>query len=154
MYTPLLFFHSLFRWLVLTSLLYALVRSFKGYRSGAAFSAADNRARHWTATIAHIQLLLGFALYGSSPVVKYFWRHPAGAPVGPDHAFFGIVHILLMLASVVVVTIGSSLARRRASDREKFGTMLFWFSLALLLLIIAIPWPFSPFAHRPYFRAL
>jgi cbb3-type cytochrome oxidase subunit 3 len=30
--------------------------------------------------------------------------------------------------------------------------MLVWFTIALIIIFIAIPWPFSPFANRPYFR--
>jgi hypothetical protein len=30
--------------------------------------------------------------------------------------------------------------------------MALWFTAALLLILVAIPWPFSPFAQRPYLR--
>jgi hypothetical protein len=32
--------------------------------------------------------------------------------------------------------------------------MLIWLSIALIIIFIAIPWPFSPFANRPYYRPL
>jgi hypothetical protein len=152
MYSFLLVAHSLFRWLVLASLVYALVRAYRGYTSGSIFTKTDNSVRHWTATIAHIQLVLGFTLYFTSPVIKYFWANSKAEIGHIDTAFFGIIHILLMLVSVVVLTIGSALAKRRATDLEKFRTMLVWFSVALFIIFVAIPWPFSPLTNRPYFR--
>lgn len=152
MYQILLFFHNLVRWLVLVSLLYALYRAYKGYASKAAFSATDNAVRHWTATIAHIQLLIGMVLYFRSPLIHYFRTNTKEAMRNPDLAFFGLVHSSLMLAAIVVITIGSARARRQPTDRLKFKTMMAWFSVALLIIFLAIPWPFSPFANRPYFR--
>jgi len=57
-----------------------------------------------------------------------------------------------MLTAIVIITIGSALAKRKKTDKEKFKTMLVWFSAALLIIFIAIPWPFSPLANRPYIR--
>ena len=152
MYAWLLFAHSLFRWLVLASLLVAIFRAYKGYTSQSAFSQTDNAIRHWTATIAHIQLLIGFTLYLKSPLVKYFIGHFKEAVANRDAVFFGVVHIACMLVAIVLITIGSALAKRKPTAREQFGTQLIWFSAALLLIVLAIPWPFSPLANRPYIR--
>jgi hypothetical protein len=57
-----------------------------------------------------------------------------------------------MIMAIIIITIGSALAKRKSSDKEKFKTMGLWFSIALIIIFIAIPWPFSPFANRPYFR--
>lgn len=152
MFQTLLFFHSVFRWLVLGSLLYAIFTSVQGYRSQAAFSSSNNSLRHLTATIAHIQLMLGILIYTQSPTVKYFFAHPIDG--FNDSVFFGLVHISLMLASVVLITIGSAKAKRRPADFEKFRTMGIWFSAALFLIFMAVPWPFSPLAQRPYLRTL
>jgi drug/metabolite transporter (DMT)-like permease len=63
-----------------------------------------------------------------------------------------LYHFILMLTSVMVVTIGSALAKRKPAGREKFKIMLIWFAIALFIILIAIPWPFSTFANRPYLR--
>ena len=152
MYALLLFFHSLFRWLVLVSLLYAIFRAYKGYTTNSLFTKTDNSIRHWTATIAHVQLVLGFMLYFTSPIIKYFFANFKQEIQRIDLAFFGVIHFLFMLTAIVVITIGSALAKRKLTDKEKFRTMLVWFSIALGLISLAIPWPFSPLANRPYFR--
>ena len=154
MYSTLLILHSWFRWLVLASLGYALFRAYRGYSSGGLFTKTDNSIRHRTATIAHIQLVIGFTLYLKSPVVNAFFVNAGDGVQHLSTAFFGVIHSVLMLISIVVVTIGSALAKRRTADREKFRTMLVWFSVALLLIFIAIPWPFSPLAHRPLLRPI
>jgi hypothetical protein len=64
------------------------------------------------------------------------------------------MHILLMLVAIVLITIGSAKSKRQAKDPEKFKVMLTWFSIALLIIFLAIPWPFSPFGNRPYLRLL
>lgn len=152
MYSSLLFFHSLCRWLVLASLLYAIARACRGYVSNGIFTKTDNTARHVAENIAKVQLMLGFILYFTSPVIKYFFSSFREATQNTELTFFGIAHILCMVVSVFVIAIGSASVTRKATDREKFRTMLIWFSIALLIICIAIPWPFSPFAHRPYFR--
>ncbi len=152
MYQKLLFFHSFTRWLVLVSLLYAVCRGCYRYASKAAFTKTDNAVRHWTATVTHIQLVIGMILYFQSPVIHYFWSHYRAAIQSTDTVFFGIIHPVLMLASVTAATIGSALSKRRTSDHRKFRTMLIWFSAALLIILMAIPWPFSPLASRPYYR--
>ncbi|SHF95300.1 hypothetical protein [Chryseobacterium sp. OV279] len=152
MYQTLTFLHSTFRWIVLLSLVYALWRAYRGYFHHKTFSNTDDSVRHWTATIAHIQLILGTILYVKSPIVKYFWKNFSEAKESLDLLFFGLIHISLMITAIVLITIGSALAKRKPTDRQKFKTMLIWFAVALAVIFIAIPWPFSPFVNRPYFR--
>ena len=120
----------------------------------ATFSSTDNAFRHWTATIAHIQLLLGFVLYFTSPTIQYFFKHTKDAMHFLDVTFFSMIHISLMFVSIVIITVGSGLTKRKETDADKFKTMLLWFSIALVVIFIAIPWPFSPLSSRPLFREI
>lgn len=132
------------------SLFYAIFKAWTGLRSGRVFTASDNRLRHITATILHIQMLVGLSLYMISPIVKYATGDTGN--LFSDHTFFQWIHISLMAIAVVFVTIGSAKAKRAATDSLKFRTMLIWFAVTLVIILIAIPWPFSPLASRPYFR--
>ena len=153
MYQTLTFYHSIVRWFVLLSLLCSIIRAFRGYTgSSPVFSKTDNSVRHWTATLAHIQLVIGILLYTQSPMIKYFWKHFEEAKDNKTNFFFAIIHITLMLAAIVVITIGSAAAKRKTLDKEKFRTILIWFSLALIIVLFAIPWPFSTLAQRPFLR--
>lgn len=152
MYQTLTFLHSIFRWLVLLSLLYSIIIAYKGYSRNTIFSKSDDLVRHWTATIAHIQLVLGITLYSQSPIIKYFWKNFSVAKESFDLLFFGLIHIFLMMLSIIIITVGSAIAKRKEADKEKFKTILLYFTVALIIIFIAIPWPFSPLANRPYFR--
>lgn len=152
MYPILIALHSITRWLVLISLLYALYRAYQGWFSGKTFTRSDNTVRHTTATIAHIQLILGGWLYFISPLVSYFLHHTRSAMHERQARFFGMEHITVMLLAIVVITIGSAKAKRRRTDKEKFATMAVWFTVGLLMILSSIPWPFSPLISRPWLR--
>ncbi|MCF0064294.1 hypothetical protein MUK70_26115 [Dyadobacter chenwenxiniae] len=152
MHQTLLTLHSVNRWLVLLSLLFTIAICWNGYRSRKKFSGFDNTVRHVTATISHVQLLLGLYLYMISPIVKFNVAEGEDAGLVSEHLFFRLIHISLMVVSVLIITIGSAKAKRAANDHLKFKTVLIWFSIALLIILIAIPWPFSPLVGRPYFR--
>ncbi|MBQ4912843.1 hypothetical protein J8L85_00240 [Maribacter sp. MMG018] len=152
MYSTVLILHSIFRWLVLLSLVYAIFRAGRGYFTKSSFSFWDNKVRHWTATIAHVQLILGMLVYMKSPLVQYYFANFKTSISNWDLTFFGLFHFTLMVVAIVLITIGSAKAKRKATDLEKFKTILLWFSIALTIIFIAIPWPFSPLANRPYIR--
>lgn len=152
MYTNILVIHALFKWMVLLTLVIALYRAYMGYFFSKPFARFDNAIRHWTATIAHIQLIFGLILYSQSAITKYFWNNFNEAIKNLDTTFFGLIHLLLMLTAITILTIGSALAKRKNTDAEKFKTMMIWFTIALIIILIAIPWPFSPLASRPYLR--
>jgi len=49
-----------------------------------------------------------------------------------------------MLVAITVITIGSALAKIKPTVKEKFKTILIWFTVALLIIFMAITWPFFP----------
>lgn|SRR5690606_11975782 len=154
MYPTLLATHSLVRWAVLVALLTAMGCAYTGWFSKKKFSRFDNAVRHWTATIAHIQLILGLWLYTISPFSNHFLQHFPEAVHQRDFRFFGMEHSLMMIVAVVLITIGSAKAKRKATDSQKFKTMAVWYTISLLIIVASIPWVFSPFTSRPNFRPL
>nr|WP_295925549.1 hypothetical protein [uncultured Dyadobacter sp.] len=150
MYSTLIFTHSLARWFVVVSLLYTIIRGLRGWSSRSAFSKTDNLARHLTATIAHIQLMIGWVLYFNSPFIAYFRTHFKEAVGQRDLLFFGMIHITLMTIAIIVITIGSSSAKRQETDIAKFRIMTIFYTVAFVIIFIAVPWPFSPFSARNY----
>ncbi len=152
MYQALTFYHNLLRWLVLAMLLHTIYRAYIGYRVKAKFGKLDNIFRHWTATAAHLQMTVGMTLYFQSPIVKYFMSNTKVAIKNFDAIFFSVIHSSMMLIAITVLTIGSAKAKRIKENEQKFKTMLIWYSIALTIILIAIPWPFSPLSKRPLFR--
>lgn len=152
MYALLLLTHSWLRWFVLVSLIYTLFRSYKGLVSKNTFSVLDEITFNTTTKIVQTQFLVGLALYGFSPMVRYFLQHFSTAVHQRDARFFGMEHITMMFIAVALVSAGSMRASKKTTDREKFRTIAIWFSLGLLIIFVSIPWEFSPFTRRPYFR--
>jgi hypothetical protein len=153
MYLLILALHSLIRWFVLASLLFAIYRAYWGLLFNRPFSKFDDTVRHLTATIAHIQLVLGLGLYFISPIVSYFLHNFHEAVHERQIRFFGMEHVTMMLIAIVLITIGSAKAKRKTTNKEKFRCMAIWFSIALLVILSSIPWSFSPLISRPSFRA-
>ena len=152
MYTIILTIHSLLRWLVLISLIYAIFRAYSGLLSNRTFTKFDNSVRTWTVTIAHIQLLEGLWLYFISPIIKYFLQNFKEAVHQGEIRFYGMEHSFLMILAIVILTIGSAKTKRKRTDKNKFIAMAVWFTIGLLIILVSIPWPFSPLSGRPYFR--
>src|SRR5688572_30748090 len=100
MYSILLSIHSIFRWFVLVSLVYSLYRSYRGWLANKSFTTFDNTVRHTTATLSHVQLIIGLILYFISPVVQYFLDNFKEAVHQREFRFFGMEHIFMMVLAV------------------------------------------------------
>jgi len=152
MYQILLPLHSVTRWLVLLSLLFAIYRGYRGWLGNKPYTTVDNAARLFAVNIAHIQLVIGLWLYFISPIVNYFLHNFKEAVHDRQIRFFGMEHITMMLIAIIFITIGSAKAKLKTTDKEKFKTMAIWFTISLLLIFTSIPWSFSPLISRPLLR--
>lgn len=152
MYGSLLHIHSLVRWLVLLGIAVPLARSYAALLRPRPFTASDRTGIALGTTASHTQLLLGIALYMSSPFVKLFWSAPSDGVGNRGLLFFSLIHITGMITSVVLMTIGSSLARRADDDRRRFRAIALYWTIAVGVILLLIPWPFSPLAQRPLWR--
>lgn len=151
-YPIVLLVHSALRWFVLVSILAVLFGAYSGLFRRRLYRPADQTLRVVATSIAHTQLLLGVYLYTISPIISYYWRTHPSFSESPEFSFFALIHISLMTTSVIVMTIGSSKAKRQTDARQQFRTTAIYFTVGLLLILIAVPWPFSPLAGRPWFR--
>jgi hypothetical protein len=154
LYPTLLAVHSWVRWLVLIGLFVSLFRAYRGWLSERPFTRLDNQVRIATTATVHLQFAVGVWLYVVSPVVRYFLGHFQEAVHINNVRFFGMEHVTMMVIAIAVITVGSVRARRKKTAREKFRTMAIYFTIGLVLIFVSIPWHFSPFTARPYFRPL
>jgi hypothetical protein len=152
MYQTLIPFHSIIRWLLVTGLAYALIKSIIGLTTKSPYSKLDNIVRSATSAISHIQLIIGFILYFKSPIVSYFREQGSATLRYTDIAFFSVFHIAFMVIAILLITIGAAKAKRAKTDYDKHRQTFWWFGVAALLIFLAIPWPFSPYVSRPYLR--
>ena len=69
--------------------------------------------------------------------------------------FFAIEHLIGMLIAIVLIHIGYSYAKKNIPDAVKHKRTLVFFGLALLVILISIPWPFRAVgADRTWFPGM
>ena len=138
------------RWFILAALLWAIFKTFEGRLVRRPFRRSDRIVVSAASILSQIQLVLGFCLYLWSPVAQGFWADRSLR--WNDSLFFALVHFGLMAISIVLITIGSALAHREKDDLVKFKIVFKYYCVALLIILVAIPWPFSSLAQRPFIR--
>jgi len=121
-----LILHSLVRWIVLLTLLFALFRIYRGRFGKREWDAADGRAVQVFAIAVDVQMLLGIVLL----LVNGF----------ADLGSFWMDHIIPMVVAVAFAHIASAQAKKDAPAEVRFRKTAFWLILVLVVILVAIPW--------------
>lgn len=137
MYNGILHAHSGMRWVALIAVLVAIFVAFANYKTDK-FSKGHKTAYLLALIFMHIQLVLGLFLYFISPKVLFGEMTMSNDVV----RFFTVEHISLMLLSIVLITVGYSRSKRAATFRGKHSAIAVFYTLALVILLLGIPWPF------------
>jgi hypothetical protein len=133
--------HSGFRWIVLILLVAATFKALLKWRSNAPFTEADRKLNFFTMLAAHLQLLLGLALYFMSDKVAFSGDTMKVAIT----RFFTAEHSLMMLVAIALITIGYTKSKKATEEALKFRTTFRYYLAALILVLAGIPWPFRGF---------
>ena len=148
MYSATLVLHSLLRWVVLAAGLAAAGRGIAGW-SGKPWTAPDNRAGLAFVTALDLQFLLGLLLYVVlSPTVSAGFSNVGAAMKDPALRFFLVEHAAGMIVAIVLAHIGRARTKKAATDGARHRSAAVFFGLALVVILLSIPWPFMP-AGRP-----
>lgn len=125
--------HSGLRWIVLILLLTAIAKAFAGKKSGKEYVEGDRQLSLFTMIFFHIQYLLGLVLIFVSERMA-----------SSEYLFKKILmeHLSLMTIAFILITIGYSKAKKATSSKAKFAKIATFYTIALILVIAAIPWPF------------
>ena len=137
LYTILKHAHSGFRWVVLFLLVAAVVNAFLKWRNGAAMASSDRKLGLFALIFTHVQFLVGLVLYFISARVVFSPESMKDA----INRFFLVEHPSLMIAAVVLVTIGYSRAKRSPSDNFAFRRTFWFYFIGLALILLGSPWP-------------
>ena len=150
MYTGMLHLHNLMRYVLVILLILAVIKSFIGWFNKKEYTAADNKLSLFLFISAHIQLLVGLVLYFISPIVKTAMNDMGAAMKDSMLRFWSTEHMLSMIVGIVIITLGRIMAKKGKSDSAKFRRQAVYFTLAMVIIFSAIPWPWSAIA-RPWF---
>ena len=154
MYDFLLFTHSWLRWLVLVAALIAVARAVSGVSTRRPWTPVDERAGFWLTAALDLQMLLGLLLFiFLSPVTKSGFVDMAAAMKVPDVRFFLADHPVGMILAIALAHVGRVRIRKAGDSESRHKRALIFFGLALVMMLLSIPWPFLS-APRPLFRGL
>jgi len=141
MYTGLLHSHNLLRWLVLITLVLAVVFAFIGWFTNKSWTKRDKIAGMLLTLFMDIQLLLGLSLYFFfSPITKAAFADFGAAMKDKDLRFYAVEHILMMVIAVVLVHIGRAKSKKATTDWKKHRIAAIWYGIALIIILAGIPW--------------
>jgi hypothetical protein len=147
MLTGLLHIHSLLRYILLIFILISIIKSFSGWFGKKQYLPGDKKVALFTLISAHLQLVIGLILYFISPSVKVGLANMGEAMKDPGLRFWAVEHISLMIIAIVLITLGYSLAKRGKDDEAKHKRIAIFFLLAIIVIFLAIPWPWSAVAR-------
>ncbi len=148
LYLVVLTIHSVLRWVVLLTGLFAIIRAITGISFRRGWMAMDNNAGLWFTIVFDIQVLVGFILYlFLSPTTTSALLNFGNVMANPTARFFTLEHITIMIIALAFAHIGRGVVRRAPTAIQKHRRALIWFSLALLLVLLAIPWPFLSYGR-------
>jgi hypothetical protein len=139
--------HDLTWWIILLSGLWAVFRAWRGKLAGAAWTRHERIAGLVFASALAAQLLIGLALYTQSPAVHPVMAAGANGSERLKAVFFGMIHPSAMIAAIVLGQAGYSLSKRLRDDRGKFRAAVFCYTFALVIVLLAVPWPFTPYGE-------
>ncbi len=137
MYNGLVHAHSGLRWVVLILLLITIFNAFAKKSSGN-FSEGDRKMALFTMIFTHVQFTIGLVLYFISPLVVFSGESMKNTV----QRFYLVEHIVLMLIAVALITIGHSKSKKAKTGTEKFKKISVFYLIALIVILVAIPWPF------------
>jgi uncharacterized oligopeptide transporter (OPT) family protein len=129
--------HSGLRYIVLALLLVAIVNAIMNLKSDS-YVKKDKLINLFTMIFLHIQLVIGLILYFVSPKVQFV----EGLMGNANLRFYAVEHISLMLLSIILITLGRKRAEMHPDMGKRHKLILRYYGLGLILIFIAIPWPF------------
>jgi hypothetical protein len=151
MYLPVLVLHSLLRWLVLVAGLLAVVRALTGLFGPRPWTPTDDRAGRLFTIALDVQVAIGLLLYGAlSPVTRGAFEDLGAAMRNSTLRYWAVEHVALMLGALALAHVGRARIRRARLDAARHRQAAVFFGIALVLVFLAIPWPWMPEA-RPMF---
>jgi hypothetical protein len=141
MYTFILAVHNIMRWIVIVLAIIALVRAYWGWFGKREWSLTDRKVGMYFSISMDVQLLLGLILYfGLSPITRAAIQNIGAAMAEAGLRFFALEHLFVMLLAVIVVHIGTALSRKADDSMAKHRRAAIWFTLAVLLILVGMPW--------------
>ncbi|MFM7016371.1 MAG: cytochrome B [Bacteroidota bacterium] len=142
--------HSFLRWALMLLLVVSVVKAAMSLSGKNSYTPGDRKRTLFTMISAHLQLVLGVVLYVTRGWSNYF-SNMADTMKNPTLRYWTVEHITMMILAIVFITIGNIRSKKMDTDAGTYKQILIWFGLALLIIIVAMPWPFRLELGRSWF---
>jgi hypothetical protein len=151
-YKLLLFTHSWLRWLVLILMLISLTAATVSLLQRTTFTKRHERLFRIYRTCLGIEVLIGMLLYFIwSPLVTQVLYHGLSF-FDSAYIVFTLKHPLAMFVAFILCRGIENKTLKSTDDRKKFRIWLWGNVAVLILILLAIPWPFYEGFGRPWVR--
>jgi hypothetical protein len=152
MYSAFLLIHSLLRWLVIIAGLVVIARAIAGLTGRRDWRPGDTAGVRWFSISLDVQFLIGLLLYvWLSPFIRDAWADMGATMRNAPLRFFAVEHVTGMLIGVALAHVGKSKIAKAADAAQKHKLAVIFFSLAMVVILLSIPWPGTP-GGRPLLR--
>jgi hypothetical protein len=153
MYNAALAIHSWLRWVVLLVGLLALARAFAGRSRGRPWNRADDLVIAIFIGVLDLQMLIGLIMYFVfSPITKTGIQDIGAAMANTGLRFWTVEHPFGMIVAIALAHIGRARIRKATDAVRRHRIALIFFALALIAIVITVPWPGRAIIGRPLFR--
>jgi hypothetical protein len=138
MYSILKTSHSHLAWVALAIIIISILVAAVSKFSNKSFSASHLKIALFGLILAHIQLLIGLALYFTSP---FGLSNLSCATMKDSFArLLAVEHPFTNIIAIVLITIGYSKAKKAMGTGKAASSVLIFYSIGLLLILSRIPW--------------
>jgi preprotein translocase subunit SecY len=149
-----LLIHSYLRWIVLALAVVVVLRCVAGWLQAREWLRLDDRLHVAFVASVDAQMLIGIVLYAFlSPISGAMFHDTSAAMHDPVARFFGVEHLVGMVAAVALVHVGRARSRKAATPKLRYRNAWLFTLIALIVMLASIPWPGLTYA-RPFLRGV
>lgn len=156
MYQGLLHLHNLLRWVILILAVIAIVKAFAGMTSRKPFTNTDKKIGLFLMVAAHIMFMIGlFQWLAGDWGINTIRKMGMGEVMKNSiYRYWAIEHITGMVIAIALITVGRGVGKKNIADRIKHQRTFWFYLVALLIILVTIPWPFREGIGRPLFPGM
>ena len=133
--------HSYLAYIVLAVLFLAVANAIMGWVGNKMFTMQkDLRLSLFALILAHLQLLVGLALYFLSPNGLKAVQTLGMGGLNSASRLLAVEHPFINIIAIVLITIGWSRHKKFMEGSKKFKSIAIFYGLGLVLILSRIPW--------------
>ncbi|HAK11240.1 MAG TPA: hypothetical protein DIW54_00820 [Chitinophagaceae bacterium] len=144
MYNGILHLHNLLRWIILILLIVNVVSLFGGKKNA--------KLSLYLMISAHLMLVIGLYQYiaGDLGLATIKVAGMGQTMKNSVARYWAVEHITGMLIAIILITLGHGRVKRDTNTKRA----KLYFTLALLLILVMMPWPFREGIARSWFPGM